>query len=349
MAGSNNYLGLTLHPKVKEATKGALEKYGTGCSGSRFLNGTIDLHIELENRLAAFMGKEAALVYSTGFQTNLGTISCLVGPKDVLFSDEENHASIIEGARLAAGPTVVYRHNDMKDLEEKLQPHRQVAGKLIVTDGVFSMTGDIASLSEIVRLAKKYNAKIMVDDAHGIGVLGSKGRGTVDHFQATKDVDIIMGTFSKSFASLGGFIVASHEVIHYVKHASRAFMFSAAMPPASLATVLAVLDLIESQDEFVAKLWKNTKKMKSAFDAMGYDTAPSQTPIIPVQVGDEHKTFYFGKLLYDAGVFTNPVVAPGVPPGKGMIRTSYMSSHTDQELDFILDTFESVGKTCGLI
>jgi len=349
MAGSNNYLGLTHHPKVRSAAKDAIEKYGTGCSGSRFLNGTIDLHIELEKRLAHFMGKEAALVYSTGFQTNLGTISCLTDENDLIFSDEENHASIIEGTRLAEGETIVFKHNDMKDLEAKLKEHQDVKGKIVITDGVYSMTGDIAPLDQIVKISKKYNARIMLDDAHGIGVLGKNGKGTADHFNVTNDIDIIMGTFSKSFASLGGFIVATEEVIHYIKHKSRAFIFSAAMPPASLATVLSVLDILEESDEHVQRLWKITHKMQKGFQSMGYDTSPSKTPIIPINIGDEARTFFFAKAIYDAGVFTNPVVAPGVPPGQGIIRTSYMASHTDQELNLILDTFHTIGKMCEMI
>ncbi len=261
MAGSNNYLGLTNHPQVKEAAKKAIDQYGTGCSGSRFLNGTIDLHLELEKRLAHFMQKESALVYSTGFQTNLGTISCLVGDGELIFSDSENHASIIEGTRLAEGKTVIFKHNDMEDLERLLKQHTSVGGKLIVMDGVYSMTGDIAKLDEIVKLAKKYKARVMVDDAHGLGVLGKKGRGTADHFNVTQDVDIIMGTFSKSFASLGGVIVASEDVIHYVKHHARSFIFSASMPPASIATVITVLDLIENDDSHIERLWVNTRKM----------------------------------------------------------------------------------------
>jgi len=349
MAGSNNYLSLTSHPKVIAAAKKAVEKYGTGCSGSRFLNGTIALHIELEKRLAHFMQKEAALVYSTGFQTNLGTISCLVGSEDVIFSDSENHASIIEGTRLAQGPTIVFNHNDMADLERLLKEHKNATGKLIVTDGVFSMTGDIAKLDEIVNLAKKYGARIMLDDAHGIGVLGKLGRGTADHFKATKDVDIIMGTFSKSFASLGGFIVACEEVIEYVKHHARAFIFSASMPPSAIAAVLAALDVMETESEHIENLWDNTRKMKKGFDNMGYNTSPSQTPIIPINIGDELRTLFFAKAIYDEGVFANPVLPPGVPKDQSLIRTSFMAKHTEKELNTILNIFEKVGKTCELI
>lgn len=349
MAGSNNYLGLTQHPKLIKAAKEALDKYGTGCSGSRFLNGTIDLHIELEKRLAHFMQKEEALLFSTGFQTNLGTISCLVGENDVIFSDSENHSSIIEGTRLAEGKTVVYAHNDMTDLERLLKEHESSPGKLIITDGVFSMSGDIAKLDKIVALSKKYKARIMVDDAHGIGVLGKCGRGTADHFGVTDDVDIIMGTFSKSFASLGGFIVASPDIIHYVKHHARPFIFSASMPPSAVATVIAALDVMETEPQHIDRLWKNTEKMKKGFDDMGYDTSPSQTPIIPINIGDDIRTFLFAKAIYDAGVFSNPVVSPGVPAGKGLVRTSYMATHTQAELSFILDTFQKVGKMCEII
>lgn len=349
MAGSNNYLGLTQHPKVKEAAKYALEKYGTGCSGSRFLNGTIDLHTQLEEKLARFLNKEEAVLYSTGFQANLGTISCLAGKDDIIFSDADNHASIIEGTRLSEGKTVVYEHNDMEDLERLLKIHESTSGKLIVTDGVFSMTGDIVKLDRLVALAKKYGSRVMVDDAHSIGVLGRQGRGTADHFGLTNDVDIVMGTFSKSFASLGGFIAASKEVIHYIRHTSRAFIFSASMPPAAVAAVIAVLDLITAEDEHVDRLWRNTRKMKKGFDEMGYDTRPSETPIIPLNIGDDLRTFYFAKAIYDAGVFSNPVVAPGTPPGKGLVRTSYMSTHTDDELNFILETFHKVGRVCEII
>lgn len=349
MAGSNNYLGLTHHPKVKEAARKALKKYGTGCSGSRFLNGTIDLHIELEQRLARFLNKEDAVLYSTGFQANLGTISCLAGPKDIIFSDADNHASIIEGTRLALGETVVYEHNHMDDLERLLKQYESAPGKLIVTDGVFSMTGDIVKLDRLVALAKKYRARVMVDDAHGIGVLGRQGRGTADHFGLSDDVDIIMGTFSKSFASLGGFIAASKEVIHYIRHTSRAFIFSASMPPSAAATVIEVLKLVETEDDHVARLWQNTQKMKKGFDGMGFDTQPSETPIIPINIGDDLRTFFFAKAIYDAGVFSNPVVAPAAPPGQGLVRTSYMATHTDNELNFILETFDKVGRLCEII
>lgn len=349
MAGSNNYLGLTLHPKVKAAAKKTIDTYGTGCSGSRFLNGTIDLHIDLEKRLANFMQKEDALLFSTGFQTNLGTISCLVGKDDIIFSDSENHASIIEGTRLSGGRTVVYHHNDMADLERLLQEHHHASGKFIISDGVFSMTGDVAKFDEIVKLAKKYGARTMLDDAHGIGVMGKQGRGTADHFGVAADVDIIMGTFSKSFASLGGFIVASEEVIHYIKHHARSFIFSASMPPASIATVIAVLDILENETGHVERLWENTKKMKKGFDELGYNTEPSSTPIIPVNVGDDLRTLYFAKAIYDGGVFTNPVLPPAVPHGQSLIRTSYMATHTESELNFILDAFEKTGKMCELI
>ena len=349
MAGSNNYLGLTHHPKIKEAARKAIEKYGTGCSGSRFLNGTIDLHIELEEQLARFMGKEDAVVFSTGFQANLGTISCPVGEEDVIFSDSENHASIIEGTRLASGKTTIYGHHDMMALEKLLQEHEDAPGKLIVTDGVFSMTGDIAKLDQIVALAKKYGARVMVDDAHGIGVLGKNGRGTADHFHLTSEVDIIMGTFSKSLASLGGFIAATKEVIHYIKHNARSFIFSASMPPAAIAPVIAALDIMETENEHIENLWKNTRKMKAALDEMGYNTEPSKTPIIPINVGDDFQTLYFAKAIYEGGVFSNPVLPPAVAKGHSLLRTSYMASHTEKELDFILSVFEKTGRSFELI
>ncbi|MGH7600235.1 MAG: aminotransferase class I/II-fold pyridoxal phosphate-dependent enzyme [bacterium] len=349
MIGSNNYLGLTQDQRVKAAAQKAIETFGSGCTGSRFLNGTLKLHEELEHRLAKFMKREAALCFSTGFQTNLGTIATVVGKDDVIFTDRANHASIVDGCRLSFGRTVKFKHNDLNDLERLLKRHPNSGGKLIVADGVFSMEGDIIDLPNLVKLAEKYEARIMLDDAHSIGVLGKHGRGTGEHFGLENKVDIVMGTFSKSFASLGGFIAADAYVIDYIKHHSRSLIFSASMPPASTASVLAALDIIEQEPQRIECLWKNTRKMKAGFDALGFDTGHSVTPIIPILVGDDMKTFAFWKLLFDNGVFSNPVITPAVPPGQGRIRTSYMATHTEAELDHVLGVFGRLGRECGLI
>ncbi|MBI5026687.1 MAG: aminotransferase class I/II-fold pyridoxal phosphate-dependent enzyme [Nitrospirae bacterium] len=348
MIGSNNYLGLTNHPRVKEAAIDALRKYGSGCAGSRFLNGTLDIHVELEKKLARFMRKEAALVFSTGFQTNLGVISALVGKDDVVLIDKMDHASIIDGCRLSFGEIKKYRHNDMDDLERLLQQYSD-RGKLIIVDGVFSMEGDIANLPAIVRLAKKYGARVMVDDAHGIGVLGKTGRGTAEHFGLENDVDLIMGTYSKSLASIGGFIASSENVIHYIKHFARSLIFSASPPPASVASVSAAIDIIEEEPERREKLWHNTKKMLDGFRALGFDTGQSETPIIPIIVGEDQKAFLMAKMLHDEGIFANVAVSPAVPNGKALIRTSYMATHTDAHLDRVLAAFEKVGRALGII
>ena len=349
MIGSNNYMGLVSHPKVIEAARGALEKYGAGCTGSRFLNGTLDIHERLEEELAEFMGKESALTVSTGFQTNLATISCLVAKGDVVITDRSDHASIVDGCRLGFGKIVKYRHNDMDDLSRVLENIGDGPGKLIVTDGVFSMEGDIVDLPRVVELKKKYNARLMVDDAHSIGVLGPRGNGTAAHFGLEDDVDIVMGTFSKSFVSIGGFIATDFDVIDYIKHNGRALIFSASMPPASVAAVRAALEIIKSEPERRERLWKNTTKMHQGFQAMGFNTGTSQTPIIPVLIGDDIKTFYFWKSLFENGIFSNPVVTPAVPPGQALIRTSYMATHTDDELDTVLEIFQRVGKELKII
>ncbi len=350
MIGSNNYLGLTQDPRVKKAAQDAIEKFGTGCTGSRFLNGTLSLHEELEERLADFMQREAALVFSTGFQTNLGTISTIVGKDDLIFADRENHASIVDGCRLAFGKTVKYRHNDMNDLERLLKIHEDDdAGKLIVSDGVFSMGGDIVDLPRMVELGKQYGARIMIDDAHSMGVLGDHGRGTAEHFGLEDQVDIVMGTFSKSFASIGGFIAGDEQIIHYIKHHSRSLIFSASPPPASVATVLACLDILEKEPERRERLWAVTDKMRKGFKELGFNTGNSETPIIPVIIGDDDTTFAFWKALFDNGVYTNPVISPAVPPGMSLIRTSYMATHTDEEMDTVLGVFEKVGKQLGII
>jgi len=350
MIGSNNYLGLTQDERVKNAAKEAVDRFGSGCTGSRFLNGTLSLHEELEERLADFMQCEAALIFSTGFQTNQGTVSTIVGKDDIVFGDRDNHASIVDACRLAFGKLFKYRHNDMDDLERLLKANQDhFGGKLIVTDGVFSMGGDIVDLPRLVELSKKYNARVMVDDAHSVGVLGANGRGTAEHFGLEDKVDIIMGTFSKSFASIGGFIVADAEVIHYIKHGSRALIFSASMPPAATATVIAALDILINEPERRERLWANVNKMRKGFQELGFNTGNSETPIIPVIIGEDEATFAFWKLVYENGIFTNPVISPAVPPGMSLIRTSYMATHSDEELNTVLDVFEKVGKQLRLI
>ncbi len=350
MIGSNNYLGLTQHKHVIEAAIKAVEKFGSGCTGSRFLNGTLELHEELEYRLAKFMNRDRALIFSTGFQTNLGSISTVAGKKDFIIADRENHASIVDGCRLSFGKTLKYRHSDMEDLERILaQSADDEAGILIATDGVFSMGGDIANLPRIVSLARKYHARVFVDDAHSIGVLGKNGRGSASHFGLESEVDITMGTFSKSLASLGGFIVGDELVIDYVKHHARALIFSASMPPAAVASTIAALDIMESEPERQEKLWQNTQKMKDGFTKLGFNTGNSQTPIIPVIIGDDPKTFEFWRLLFENGVFVNPVISPAVPPDMALLRTSYMATHTGEELDEVLRIFEKIGKQLGII
>jgi len=348
MIGSNNYLGLTNHPRVKEAAIEAIRKYGSGCAGSRFLNGTLDIHVKLEEKLARFMRKEAALVFSTGFQTNLGAISALAGKDDVVLIDKMDHASIIDGCRLSFSEIKKFRHNDMEDLERLLQQNNG-RGKLIVVDGVFSMEGDIADLPNIVRLAKKYGARLMVDDAHGIGVLGKTGRGTAEHFGLESDVDLIMGTYSKSLASIGGFIAAPDEVIHYIKHFARALIFSASPPPASVASVSEAIDIIEEEPGRRERLWYNANKMLNGFKALGFDTGRSETPVIPVIVGPDQRAFAMARMLHDKGIFANVAVSPAVPAGMALIRTSYMATHTDEQLDRVLKAFGEVGRALGII
>lgn len=349
MIGSNNYLGLTNHPKVKEAAIKAIERYGSGCTGSRFLNGTLTIHEELERKLAEFMRKESALVYSTGLMVNLGVISTLVGKDDVVITDRSDHASIVDGCRLAFGKTLKFKHNDMNDMERVLSRCENRGGKLIVVDGVYSMEGDLAPLPEIVKLAKKYKAKVMVDDAHAVGVFGKTGRGTAEHFGVEKDVDIIMYTFSKSFASVGGVVAASEEVIHYLKHFSRALIFSASPPPASVATVLATLEIIKNEPERREKLWKITNRMMKEYKKLGYNIGETQSPIIPIYIGDDYLTFKMAKMLSDESVFVNPIVSPAVPPGGALIRTSYTATHTDEEMDFVVEKFKKVGKALKII
>ncbi|MCI0515019.1 pyridoxal phosphate-dependent aminotransferase family protein [candidate division KSB1 bacterium] len=350
MLGSNNYLGLTSHPKVKEAAIEATRRYGSGCTGSRFLNGTLALHEELEIRLAQFMKCDAALVFSTGFQTNQGTIATLVGKDDLVYADRQNHASIVDGCRLAFGRTYKFKHNDAEDLERLLKntADKQV-GKLLVVDGVFSMEGDIVNLPPMVELAQKYGVRVMVDDAHSIGVLGEGGRGTASHFGLTKEVDITMGTFSKSLASLGGFIVGDEPVIHYIKHHARAFIFSASPTPAAAASVIAALDILEQEPERVTNLWKNVNKMKKGFIDLGYNVGKSASAVIPLEIGDDLETFKFWRALFDNGVFTNTAISPAVEPGHALIRTSYMATQTGDILDRVLEIFARVGKEFGII
>lgn len=349
MVGSNNYLGLTQDARVKEAAKKAIDDFGSGCTGSRFLNGTLVLHEELEAKLANFMKREAALCFSTGFQTNLGTIATVVGKDDLIFADRTDHASIVDGCRLAFGRTLKFKHNNLDDLERLLRTHPNSGGKAIIVDGVFSMEGDIVDLPNIVKLAEKYQARVFVDDAHAIGVLGKHGRGTGEHFGLEDKVDIVIGTFSKSFASIGGFIAADRYVIDYIKHHSRTLIFSASMPPAAVATVSTAVDILEQEPERLERLWRNVRKMKSAFDKLGFNTGRSQTPIIPIHIGEDLKCFQFWKMLFDNGVFANPVISPAVPAGGAVIRTSYMATHTDGELDEVLHIFARLGREFGLI
>ncbi len=347
MIGSNNYLGLTTDPRVRQAAIDATRQYGTSCTGSRFLNGNLMLHKELERRLAAYVGKQAALVFSTGYQSNLGGISALVGRGEVVITDRDDHASIIDGCRLSYGEMKRFRHNDMPDLERVLAASADVA-KLVVVDGIFSMGGDIAPLPEIVPLCRKHGARLMVDDAHSIGVLGG-GRGTGHHFGLNDGVDLIMGTFSKSFASLGGFLAGDEDVIHYIQHMARSLIFSASMPPSNAAAVLAALDIMENEPQRIERLWVITKKMREGYQKLGFNTGTSETPVIPIYIGDDMKTIFTWKALFDAGVYTNPVIPPGVAPGQSLLRTSYMATHTDEQLDRVLATFEAVGKQMELI
>ena len=350
MIGSNNYLGLTQDERVKKAAKDAIDKFGSGCTGSRFLNGTLSLHEELEERLADFMKTEAVLIFSTGFQTNQGAISAIVGRNDLIIGDNENHASIVDGARLAFGKALKYRHNDMDDMDKVISINKKDNnGILIVSDGVFSMGGDIVDLPAMVKIAKKHGARLMIDDAHSVGVLGDHGRGTAEHFGLEDKVDLIAGTFSKSFASIGGFIAGDEEVVHFIKHASRALIFSASPPPAAVATVLAALDILQKEPERREKLWANYRMMKESFNQLGFNTGNCETPIIPIIIGDDEKTFAFWRLLFENGVFANPVVSPAVPAGLSLIRTSYMATHTRDELLKVLDIFEKAGKKLNII
>lgn len=347
MCGSNNYLGLTMHPEVRAAGQQAIEEYGTSCTGSRFLNGTLELHLELEEELADYVGKEAGLVFSTGMQVNLGTVSSLVSKGEYAILDKDDHASIVDGAMLARGEVLRFRHNDVEDLERVLKK-ADGKGKLVVVDGLFSMEGDIAPLPGIIPLCKKYGARLMVDDAHAIGVLGG-GRGTAAHFGMTDDVDLIMGTFSKSFASIGGFLAGDEDVINYVQHTARSLIFSASIPPANAATALAALRIMRREPERVERLAEIGDSMRRGFREMGFDTGESESPIIPIIIGDNMKTFMFWKALLDAGVYVNAIIAPATPEGRQLLRTSYMATHTEEQLNKVLDIFATVGKELGVI
>lgn len=349
MFGSNSYLGLTNHPKIKEAAKKAIDKYGTGCAGSRFLNGTLDIHIELEKRLARLVKKESVVCFSTGFQVNLGVVSILAGRNDYLILDELDHASIIEGSRLSFSKVMKFAHNDMKSLESKLKLCSPDSVKLIVADGIFSMEGDIVNLPEVVRLAEKYKATIMIDDAHSLGVLSPNGAGTAAYFGLTDKVNLIMGTFSKSLASLGGFIAGDESVINYIKHNSRSLLFSASMTPASVATVLCALDIMENEPERIEYLWKITRYAKERFDSLGFDTGKSESPIIPLFIRDDIKALQLAQNLLKDGVFVNPVVSPGVPKEDSLIRFSLMATHTIPQIDKAIDKIAKCAGELGVI
>jgi len=349
MFGSNSYLGLTNHPKVKEAAIAAIKKYGTGCAGSRFLNGTLDIHTQLEDKLAKLVGKDGALCYSTGFQVNLGVVSILAGRHDYLILDELDHASIIEGSRLSFSKVLKFAHNDMQALEAKLKLCHKDSIKLIVVDGIFSMEGDIIKLPELVKLAEKYGASVMVDDAHSLGVIGKNGAGTASHFGLTDKVDLIMGTFSKSFASLGGFIAADKEVINYIKHNSRSLIFSASMTPASAAAVIATIDIMESEPERIKHLWDITAYALNGFKAAGFDTGKSETPIIPLFIRDDIKALMLTQILLTEGVFVNPVVSPAVPKEDCLIRYSLMATHTKEQVEISIEKITKVAKSLGIL
>lgn len=349
MLGSNSYLGLTNDPRIKEAVKAAVDKYGSGCAGSRFLNGTLDIHLELEEELARLMNKEAVLLYSTGFQVNLGVISALVGKGEYVIGDKSNHASIVEGCQLCQGEFIRFSHRDMAALGNRLERIDADAAKLIVVDGVFSMEGDIIQLPELVQLAQRHSAVVMVDDAHSIGVLGKNGAGTADYFGLTEQVHLIMGTFSKSLASLGGFIASDAATIDYLKHHSKALIFSASMSPANAAAVLAALKIMITETDRIPRLWRNTERMKRGLLHLGFDLGASQTPILPVYIRDLMKTFQFCKRLEEEGVFVNPVVSPGVPPGQELLRLSLMATHTDEQIDRALEKMGGVARELGVL
>jgi len=349
MFGSNAYLGLTNDPRVIEAAVAATKKYGSGCAGSRFLNGTLDIHVELEHELAKFVGKEDALMYSTGFQTNLGVISCVTGREDYIICDELDHASIVDGRRLSFSKALKYKHNDMAALEEELKRCRPESIKLIIVDGVFSMEGDIANLPEIVKLAKKYNGSVMVDEAHGLGVLGRQGRGTCDHFGLTKDVDLIMGTFSKSLASIGGFIAADESIINYLRHNSRPYIFSASATPAATAAARESLHIMQTEPERLEHLWDLTHYALKSFRDLGFEIGKTETPIIPLYVRDMEKTFQVTKMVFDEGVFINPVIPPACSPNDTLIRFSLMATHTKDQIDLAIERLVKCFKALDIL
>jgi 8-amino-7-oxononanoate synthase len=348
MCGSNNYLGLTTHPKVREAAVEAIKRFGTSCTGSRFLNGTLELHEELEAELAEWVGKPAALTFSTGMQVNLGTVSALVCKDDTVVLDKDDHASIVDGARLGYGKIERYRHNDMDHLTRVMQSIPDSSGKLLVTDGVFSMEGDLAMVPELTVMCQKFGSRLMIDDAHGMGVTGD-GHGTAWHFNLTDQVDLIMSTFSKSFASLGGFIAGEKDVVDYIKHHARSLIFSASLTPSQAAAALAALRVMKAEPERIKRINEIAEKMRSGYKSLGFDIGKSVTPIIPILIGDDQKTFMFWRALFDQGVFVNPVISPAVAPGRQLLRTSYMATHTDAQLERVLDTFAKVGKLVGVI
>jgi 8-amino-7-oxononanoate synthase len=348
MCGSNNYLGLTTHPKVRQAALDAIYRFGTSCTGSRFVNGTLELHLQLEHELAEFVGKEAALIFSTGMQVNLGTISALVGRGDFVVLDKDDHASIVDGAKLSYGEAKRFRHNDMDDLERVLSHLPTEKGKLVVVDGLYSMGGDIAPLPEMVPICRKYEARLMVDDAHAMGVLGG-GHGTAAHFNMTGEVDLIMSTFSKSFASLGGFIAGDEPIIHYVKHHARSVIFSASIPPSNTAAALAALHVMQEEPERIKRVNEIGDKMRYEYRRLGFNIGSSVSPIIPIIIGDDMRTILIWKRLFELGVFVNPVISPAVPEGQQLLRTSYMATHTDAQLDHVLEIFAQVGREALLI
>lgn len=345
MFGSNSYLGLTTDKRIIEASQDALEKYGTGCAGSRFLNGTLDIHVELEEKLASYVGKEAAILFSTGFQSNLGPLSCLTGRNDYILLDERDHASIIDGSRLSFSKVIKYMHNDMEDLRAKIARLPEDSLKLIATDGVFSMEGDIVKLPELVAVAEEFDAVVLCDDAHGLGVIGENGAGTASHFGLTDKVDLIMGTFSKSLASLGGFVAADADTIEYLKHRARSLMFSASMTPASVASTLKALEIIQAEPEHIEKLWANTNYARGLLLDQGFDLGFTESPILPIFIRNNDKTYYVTKMLQDNGVFVNPVVAPAVPAEESLIRFSLMATHTFAQIDEAIDKMSKVFKT----
>jgi 8-amino-7-oxononanoate synthase len=349
MLGSNNYLGLASHPEVKAAAIAAIEKFGTGCAGSPLLNGSLTVHGELEEKLATFMQCEAALIFTTGFQVNLGVLSCLLGRHDIVYLDNLDHACIIDGARLGMAKQVKFRHNDAADLEEKLRLSPADRGKLIVIDGVYSMEGDLAPMPAIVDVKKRYNARLMVDDAHGVGVMGEHGRGTAEHFGCEDEVDLVMGTFSKSLACVGGFVAGDREIVDYIRHNARSQIFAASMPPASAAAVIKALEIVVREPERRARLWENTHYMNAALNDLGFDTGEAASPVIPMVVGDDFTAYRMVADLHEEGVFANPVVSPAVAEGRAMIRTSYMATHTREHLDRALVALEKVGRRHGVL